>query len=57
MWIRPGRAVNVRIAKGLGLGLDEKAVEAVSRWRFRPGRKNGKPVVVPASIEVNFHLL
>ena len=52
-----GRAVNVRIAKGLGLGLDEKAVEAVSRWRFRPGRKNGKAVVVPASIEVNFHLL
>jgi protein TonB len=52
-----GHAVNVRVAKGLGLGLDEKAVEAVSRWRFRPGRRNGKAVVVPASIEVNFHLL
>lgn len=29
-----GRAVNFRIAKSLGLGLDEKAIEAVSRWRF-----------------------
>jgi len=52
-----GRAVNFRIAKSLGLGLDEKAVEAVSRWRFRPAQKDGKPVVVPATIEVNFHLL
>jgi periplasmic protein TonB len=52
-----GHAANVRITKSLGLGLDEKAVEAVLRWRFQPGRKNGKPVIVPATIEVNFHLL
>jgi TonB family protein len=52
-----GRAVNVRVARSLGLGLDEKAVEAVSRWRFRPGMRSGKPVTVPATIEVNFHLL
>jgi protein TonB len=52
-----GRAVNIRVTKALGLGLDEKAVEAVSRWRFRPARKNGKAVVVEASVEVNFHLL
>lgn len=52
-----GRPVNIRIAKALGLGLDEKAIEAVSRWRFRPGRKNGKAVTVAASVEVNFHLL
>ncbi len=52
-----GRAVNFRIAKSLGLGLDEKAIEAVSRWKFQPGRRNGKPVTVPATIEVNFHLL
>src|SRR4029077_10221660 len=37
-----GRAVNVRVARSLGLGLDEKAVEAVSRWRFRPGMRSGK---------------
>jgi len=52
-----GRAVNVRVARSLGLGLDEKAVEAVSRWRFRPGMRAGKPVTVSATIEVNFHLL
>ena len=52
-----GHAVNVRVARSLGLGLDEKAVEAVSRWRFRPGMRSGKPVTVSATIEVNFHLL
>jgi periplasmic protein TonB len=52
-----GRAVNFRVAKSLGLGLDEKAMEAVSRWKFRPAQKDGRPVVVPATIEVNFHLL
>ena len=31
-----GRAVNLRIAKSLGLGLDEKAMEAVLKWKFRP---------------------
>lgn len=52
-----GRARNIRVLRGLGLGLDEKAIEAVSRWLFRPGAKNGKPVVTTATIEVNFHLL
>jgi TonB family protein len=52
-----GHAVNVRIARSLGLGLDERAVEAVSRWRFQPGMRSGKPVTVSATIEVNFHLL
>ena len=52
-----GHAVNFRIAKSLGLGLDEKAMEAVSRWKFRPAQRDGKPVRVAATIEVNFHLL
>jgi outer membrane biosynthesis protein TonB len=39
------------------LGLEEKAIEAVKQWRFRPGTRDGKPVMAPASIEVNFHLL
>jgi len=52
-----GHIANVRIAKSLGMGLDEKAMEAVLRWKFRPGRQNGKPVTMPARIEVNFHLL
>src|SRR5262249_51463331 len=52
-----GRAQNLRVIRSLGLGLDEKAIEAVRKWRFRPGRKDGKPVTVAATIEVNFRLL
>ena len=52
-----GRPRNVRVLRSLGLGLDQKAVEAVSQWRFKPGLKDGKPVPVMATIEVNFRLL
>jgi TonB family protein len=52
-----GRATNIRVSKSLGLGLDEKAIEAVKKWKFRPGYKDGKPVTVAATIEVNFRLL
>jgi TonB family protein len=52
-----GRAKNLRVIRSLGLGLDEKAIEAVNKWRFRPGYKDGKPVTVAATIEVNFRLL
>lgn len=52
-----GKARNLRVVKSLGLGLDEKAIEAVNKWRFRPGYKDGKPVTVAATIEVNFRLL
>jgi TonB family protein len=47
----------VRVQKGLGLGLDEKAMDAVSHWRFRPGLRNGKPVVTEATVQVTFQLL
>jgi protein TonB len=52
-----GRPKNVRVLHSLGLGLDQKAVEAVEQWRFKPGLKDGKPVPVMATIEVNFRLL
>jgi len=52
-----GRLRNIRVTRALGLGLEEKAIEAVKQWRFRPGTRDGKPVVAAASIEVNFHLL
>lgn len=48
---------NIRILRGLGLGLDDNAVAAVSTWRFQPGTKSGAPVPVIATIEVNFRLL
>src|SRR5579872_6239771 len=52
-----GHATDIRVAKGLGLGLDEKAVEAVRTWRFRPALgPDGKPASVRQSIEVTFHL-
>jgi protein TonB len=52
-----GRARNIRVLHSLGLGLDEKAVEAVRQWKFRPGYRNGRPVTVAATVEVNFRLL
>jgi protein TonB len=45
------------VRRSLGLGLDEKAAEAVKKWKFRPGYRSGQPVAVQASIEVNFRLL
>ena len=52
-----GRARNFRLLRSLGLGLDEKAVEAVRQWKFNPARKDGKKVTVVANIEINFRLL
>jgi TonB family protein len=51
-----GRPHNLKVMRSLGLGLDEKAVEAAVKWKFRPGYKNGKPVTVATTIEVNFRL-
>jgi TonB family protein len=52
-----GVARNVLVARGLGLGLDEKALEAISHWQFKPGTKDGLAVPVAATIEVNWRLL
>ena len=52
-----GMAHNVQVIRGLGLGLDQKAIDAVSQWRFSPGIKDGAPVTVQATIEVNFRLM
>lgn len=51
-----GHPTHVKIVRPLGLGLDEKAIEAVQQWRFRPGLKDGKPVPVLVTVEVNFRL-
>jgi len=47
---------DIRVTKSLGYGLDQKAIEAVSKWRFRPGQKDGQAVDIRATIEVNFKL-
>jgi len=52
-----GRARDIQLVRGLGLGLDEQAVSAVQRWVFKPGTRGGQPVNVRARIEVNFKLL
>ena len=52
-----GQAQNITVRQSLGLGLDERAIEAVRRWRFRPGYRDGKPWVTAAMVQVNFRLL
>jgi len=52
-----GSAQNIRVVRALGSGLDEKAIQAVRQWKFKPGKKDGSPVTVAATIEVNFRLL
>jgi TonB family protein len=51
-----GRARRIRVIRGLGFGLDRKAIEALRQWRFDPGMKNGKLVTTPATIEIDFRL-
>jgi protein TonB len=52
-----GTPSNIRVSGGLGMGLDEKAIEAVKKWRFRPSMKDGHPVRYgPVEVDVDFHL-
>lgn len=51
-----GNTSHIRVLSSVGMGLDEKAIEAVKRWKFAPARKDGKPVPVEVAIEVAFHL-
>jgi TonB family protein len=52
-----GRIGNVRLVRSLGLGLDEKAVEALTRWRFEPARRGKTDLNFQASLEINFRIL
>jgi len=52
-----GSLRDVHVARSLGLGLDEKAVDAVKGWHFAPATKDGKPVAALTSVEVNFRML
>jgi alkaline phosphatase D len=53
---KDGTPSHIVVERGIGYGLDEKAVEAVSHYLFKPAMRNGEPVVVPMHIEVNFQL-
>jgi len=52
-----GQPRNIRLVRGLGLGLDQRAMDAVRQWKFRAGTVNGKPAVTSAVVEVTFRLL
>lgn len=54
--LEDGTVQIVKIARRIGFGLEERAIAAVLQWRFRPARRNGKPVPVALNIEVNFNL-
>ncbi len=51
-----GLPSHVHVVQGIGMGLDEKAIEAVKQYKFKPAMENGKPVVVEMNIEVNFQI-
>lgn len=51
-----GRAHNTRVVRSLYPGLDHNAIDAISQWKFEPGKKDGQPVAVRATIEVNYKL-
>jgi protein TonB len=51
-----GKTHDISVQRSLGMGLDEKAIEAARQWRFEPGEKDGKPVPVEVSMEINFRL-
>jgi len=51
-----GRPWNIRVTKSLDKGLDQEAIAAIEKWHFAPGVKDGKPVRVAATIQVNFRL-
>ncbi|MBM3791480.1 MAG: TonB family protein [Acidobacteria bacterium] len=54
---KDGSVDSFKVIRGLGYGLDESAINTIAtKWRFRPGTMNGRPVDVQANIEVTFRL-
>ena len=57
LWVdENGNPSHVKVVRGVGMGLDEKAMEAVRQYKFRPATQNGKPVKVDLYVEVNFQI-
>lgn len=53
---KDGRPYDIRVGQTLGMGLDQKAIEAVKNWRFKPAMMNGQPVATQIAVEMDFHL-
>jgi outer membrane biosynthesis protein TonB len=53
---KDGRPINIRLLRAVSFGHDEEGAKAVTCWRFKPGMRNGHPVPVPASVEINYRV-
>ena len=53
---KQGNVTNVKVLKGLPMGLEEAAVDAIKQWKFKPAMLNGRPVTVYYNLTVNFKL-
>ena len=57
LWVdTQGNPSHVHVVQGVGMGLNEKAVEAVKQYKFKPAMENGKPVLVELNVEVVFQI-
>jgi protein TonB len=57
LWVdETGNPSHVHVIRGIGMGLDEKAVAAVKLYKFKPAMENGRPVTVELNIDVTFHI-
>lgn len=50
-----GKVQNIRLVRPAGMGMEEEAVATVSKWRFKPAKREGEPVAVEMNIEVAFN--
>jgi len=46
----------IKVSRSLGKGLDEKAIECLKLWRFKPATSHGEPISTKATMEMNFRL-
>ena len=58
LWVdTDGKPSHIKVVRGVGMGLDQKAMDAVRQYRFKPAMKDGKPVQVDLYVDVNFQIL
>jgi protein TonB len=51
-----GNVTDIKVLRGLPMGLEQAAIEAVRTWRYKPATLHGKPVKVYFNLTVNFQL-